>query len=221
MDWIPVAVEKRRRYDASHGDLDERALVRRGNTAYAAALALTMAGDPEAAGWFRNAGDAWRESWDAGAADDRWGRPIGVLKAALLAGDGVEPSAAWTLSLGAADARSPIGRYAAVLALLACGRRDEAGPLAASLDDFPDDVAAALAAIAAGDVDAYGAAVDSVVASFDTRAAHLEDVAVADTALVLDALARRNGVERALPASSTLPVARKGRRSRSSGGTRS
>jgi hypothetical protein len=194
VDWRAVAVEKRKRYEAPYGELDERALVRRGNTAYAAALALTMAGDPEAADWFRKAAAAWRASWDIGAAPDAWGRPLGVLKAGLLAGDDIQAEADWTLELGAAEAPSPIGRYAAALALLALGRRDEAGLVAGTLEEFPADVAAALAAIAAGDVVAYRAAVDSVVASFESRDAYLEDVAVADTALALDRLARRNGL---------------------------
>jgi hypothetical protein len=158
----------------------------------------------------RRAAARWRESWDAGAAVDAWGRPIGALKASLLAGDeaAVEELAHWTLELGAATAESPIGRYAAALALLALGRRHEAvhvaGPLGVA-DGFPSDVAAALLALARGDDDAYAAAVASVVASFETREAYLEDVGVADTALVLAALARRNGVERPLPASAVLP----------------
>ena len=194
MDWIAVAVEKQERYEASYGELDERALVRRGNTAYAAGLALTMAGEPAAADWFRKAASAWRASWDLCTAPDAWGRPVGVLKAGLLAGVDVGADAAWTLELGAAAAPSPIGRYAAVLAFLALGRRDEAGPVAGTLDDFPSDVAAALAAIAAGDGEAYRTAVDSVFASFESRHAYLEDVPVADTALVLERLARDAGL---------------------------
>jgi hypothetical protein len=194
VDWRAVAVEKQERYEATHGELDERALVRRGNTAYAAALALTMAGDPAAADWFRKAAAAWRASWDVGAAPDAWGRPVGVLKAGLLAGDEVDTEADWTLELGAADAVSPIGRYAAALALLALCRRGEAGMVAATLDDFPADVAAALRAIADRDAVGYRSAIDSVVASFESRDAYLEDVAVADTALALDRLARRNGL---------------------------
>jgi len=185
---------KQERYLAPHGELDERGLVRRGNTAYAAGLALAMAGDPAAADWFRKAVAAWRASWDEGAAPDAWGRPVGVLKAGLLAGDDVGEEAVWTLGLGAADATSPIARYAAALALLALGRRREAGVVAGTLDEFPPDVAAALAAIAAGDVEAYGAAVESVFASFESRDAYLEDVPVADTAFVLERLARDYGL---------------------------
>ncbi len=211
MDWIPVSVEKQTRYADQHGEVDERSLVRQGNAAYAAALALLMAGDPTAALlWFRNAAARWRESWDAGGASDAWGRPIGALKASLLAADdaAVQELARWTLELGSATTGSPIGRYAAVLALLSLGRREEARHVGESLrgrEDFPGDVADALAALAAGDGEGYGAALGSVVASFESRDAYLEDVAVADTALVLDRLARRYGLDRELPASSVLP----------------
>ena len=41
MDWIARADTKRARYEEQHGELDERALVRRGNTAYAAGLSLS------------------------------------------------------------------------------------------------------------------------------------------------------------------------------------
>jgi hypothetical protein len=197
MNWIPVADEKRKRYDAPHGELDERGLVRRGNVAYAAALALLMAGEGEAAGWFRRAAARWRESWQGG---ESWGRPIGALKASLLARDdpAVEELARWTLELGAATAESPIGRYAGALALLALARWPEARHVAESLrerDDFPHDVGDALATIAAADVVGYVEAVESVVSSFETRAEYLEDVPVADTVIVLQALAARREIE--------------------------
>ena len=47
--------------------------------------------------------------------------------------------------------------------------------------------------------------VDSVVESFEARTEYLEDVPVADTALVLNLLARRRGIEAALPPSRVLP----------------
>jgi hypothetical protein len=208
MNWIPVAEEKQARYEEQHGDLDERSLVRKGNTAYAAALALLMAGDPSAPEWFRKAAGRWRESWSGG---ESWGRPIGALKASLLARDeaAVEEVARWTLELGTATAESPIGRYAATLALLALERWPEARHVAESLrgiDDFPQDVADALAYISADDVVGYTEAVDSVVESFETREEFLEDVQVADTALVLQELARKRGIEHALSASAVLPT---------------
>jgi hypothetical protein len=210
MDWIPYADERRTRYEEQHGELDERALVRRGNVAYAAGLALLMAGDEESAAWFERAAARWRESWDAGESRTAWGRPIGALKASLLAHDepAVQELARWTLTLGSATSESPIGRYAAVLALLVLARDPEARHVAESLrerDDFPRDVADALATIAAGDRIGFIEAVESVVGSFETREEYLEDAAVADTALVLALLAERHGLDAALPPSPVLP----------------
>jgi hypothetical protein len=207
VDWIPYVEERRTRYAEPHGELDERGLVRRGNLAYSIGLGLLMAHDPEAGEWLRRAAAHWRESWHGG---ESWGRPIGALKASLLAGDeaAVEELCHWTLELGTATAESPIGRYAATLALLAAGRWVEARHVAESLrgrDDFPQDVADALAYVAAHDVVGYARAVESVVASFETREGFLEDAKVADTALVLDLLARRRGIEVALPGSPVLP----------------
>lgn len=210
MDWIPLAEEKQSRYEHSFGEDDERSIVRRGNAAYAAGLALLMARDSGSKLWLQRAAARWRESWDAGPATDAWGRPIGALKASLLAGDGaaVEELARWTLELGAATAESPVGRYAAVLSLLSFERWPEARHVAQSLrdrDDFPHDVADCLTSIAADDQVGYVESMESVVDSFEVRDAYLEDVRVADTALVLDQLARRRGIEQPLPASTTLP----------------
>jgi hypothetical protein len=210
VDWIPIADEKRVRYETTHGELDERAIVRRGNAAYAAGLALEMAGDPAAGEWFRRAAARWRESWDVGEGRESWGRPIGALKASLLADDdpALEELARWTLELGSATASSPIGRYGGALALLSLGRWAEARHVAESLrerDDFPHDVGDALAYIAAHDVIGYIEAVESIVESFETRENFLEEMRVADTALVLHALARRRGIEANLPASPVLP----------------
>jgi hypothetical protein len=207
VDWNRFVEERRSRYAEQHGELDERAQVRRGNVAYAAALGLLMAGDPSSGEWFRRAAACWRESWRGG---ESWGRPIGALKASLLAGDdaAADELAHWTLELGTSTADSPIGRYAGTLALLVLRRPQEARHVASTLrerDDFPRDVADALAAIAAEDVVAYVEAVESVVASFETRDAFLEDARVADTALVLDVLARRRGIDVELPRSEVLP----------------
>ena len=196
VDWITFFEEKQARY--------ARGQVMQGNVAYAAGLALLMAGE-DSRPWLRRAAARWRESWEF-ATPVSWGRPIGILKALLLAGDDVDEAARWTLELGSAIAESPIGRYAGALALLCLGRRDEAVHVASSLDgDFPSDVAAALLAIARVDAPSYDEAVRSVVRSFETRGEYLEDVPVADTALVLHAVAQRNGIDAELPASPVLP----------------
>ncbi len=206
MDWPALLERERSRYADGEARLDAEQLVRMGNAAYGAGLALLMLGrEVEAGEWLARAAGRWRESW-AYATPTSWGRPIGTVKAWLLAGrdDEAEEAARWTLELGPdrADPATAIGQYAASLALLALGRWDDAAGAAATLrgrDDFPPAVADALAAVAAGNLAAYADAVDAVVVSFEAREDYLEDAAVADTALVLQALARRRGlaVERA------------------------
>ena len=209
-DWAALAAAKQARYESPHGDLDERGLVRLGNTAYAAGLALLMARSDDASVWLRSAAECWRASWEL-AGPDAWGRPVGVLKASLLAGDEAATAvyARWTIGLAPGGSPSPIARYAAALALLAAHRFADAHPVAASLrgrEDFPRDVADALAALADGDGDGVQAALASVVASFETRSDYLEDVPVADTALVLHVLAGRRGLAVDLPHSPVLPA---------------
>jgi hypothetical protein len=176
-------------------DARQKQLVRMGMAAGAAGLALLMEGRRNAAGvWFERSAARFRESWD-GAPPDSWGRPIGALKARVLAGDraGARDDARWTLSLGP-ESGSAIGRYAAALAALVLEEDRRAAPLAASLqeepaDVFPRPVADALTGLAARDAAAYGKAVRAVLASFEERDAYLEDIPVADTVAVLERLA--------------------------------
>jgi hypothetical protein len=190
VDWRERYERAAARYESGETrEPDERQLVQLANAAWAAGLSLLMAGDHDAAAeWLRRSAERYRESWSANA----WGRPIGAMKALLIAGDDPAEAAHWALDAGAAEAASPIGRYAGVLALLVLERDGKAGALAATLgDEFPGDVTAALGALAAHDGDAYRLAVASVRRSFEEREAFLEDVPVSDTALALDALAAR------------------------------
>ena len=141
--------------------------------------------------WLVRSAERYRESWDGG--DDAWGRPLGAMKALLIAGE-ADPSELWRRgrrsTRGAVEADSPIGRYAGTLALLVLGRDEEAVVLASSLrEGFPSGVAAALAALAARDAEAFNAAVAAIRRDFDSRESFLEDVPVPDTALALEALA--------------------------------
>jgi hypothetical protein len=117
------------------------------------------------------------------------------MKALLIAGEDASHAARWTLEtcLGVRHldmSLSPVGRYAGVLALLVLGRDVEAAALAETLGDgFPNDVAAALVALAAHDSEAYGEAVGAIRRDFGERESFLEDVQVPDTALALDVLA--------------------------------
>src|SRR5512146_1268316 len=152
-------------------DARQRQLTRLGNAANAAGLCLLMLGRPdEAREWLDRAARRWRESWED-APPGSWGRPIGAIKARILAGDwpGAADDARWALELGAAEAESPIGRYAGALALLTLGRDEEARRVATSIhgvEGFPEDVADALRMLAAGD-DAIGyiSAVEHVLES--------------------------------------------------------
>jgi hypothetical protein len=160
--------------DAEDSDSRQRQLTRMGNAAGGTGLTLLMAGRPgEASEWLHRAADRYRESM-ADAPPGSWGRPIGAMKALVLAGDweAAEEAADWTLELGAPEADTPIGRYAGSLALLVLGRDAEARPVAGSLrerEDFPGDVADALATLAASDRLGYVYAVESVLESFETR----------------------------------------------------
>ena len=72
-------------------------------------------------------------------------------------------------------------------------------------EDFPSSVGDALAMIAAEDPVGYTEAVEEVLESFETRDEYLEDLPVADTVLVLQALAARRDLaaELALAAASS------------------
>jgi tetratricopeptide (TPR) repeat protein len=196
---------------AADADVRQRQLTRLGNAAYAAGEALLMLGrTDEAAEWLDRAARRYRESID-GAPAGSWGRPIGALKAHVLAGDwpAAEDDARWALELGAGDADSAIGRYAAALAQLTLGDHVHARNAADDLrtrDGFPHAVADALAFVAVEDVVGYVEAVESVLRSFETREEFLEDMPVADTVLVLQALAARRGFPDARLSSPLLPA---------------
>jgi hypothetical protein len=204
VDWAEHARREDARYrdgearlpDAQDQDSRQRQLTRMGNAAAGVGLAQLMGGDTEEAReWFARAVERYRESYEL-APPGSWGRPIAILKAHILAGDwdGAEPEARWTLEQDAAESESPIGRYAATLALLVLGRDEEARVLADGLrsrDDFPAPVGDALAYIAAGDPLGYIQAIEAVLESFATREDYLEDLPAADTVVVLQALAAR------------------------------
>ena len=206
-DWAAHLEREERRYrdgdsrlpDAVDADARQRQLTRLANAAAGAGLALLMLGRAdEAAKWFSRAAARYRESF-ADAPPGSWGRPIGAVKALVLAGNWVaaEEAARWALTTGAAEADSPIGRYAAALALFVLGRDDEARPHADAIrtrDDFPPTVGDALAFLAAQDLLGYTEAVEAVLESFETRDEYLEELPIADTVLVLQALAARRGM---------------------------
>ena len=189
VDWRERYDRAAARYAAGETrELDERQLVQLANAAWAAGLSLLMVGDRAGAReWLVRSAERYRESWQG---DDAWGRPLGAMKALLIAGEDPSVAARSALDAGAVEADSPIGRYAGTLALLVLGRDEDAVVLASSLrEGFPSGVAAALAALAARDAEAFNAAVAAIRRDFDSRESFLEDVPVPDTALALEALA--------------------------------
>jgi hypothetical protein len=199
-DWDELHAGAVERYEDGErrlpddADARQRQLTRMGNAAGAAGLSSLMAGR-DAREWLLRAAEAYRRSWE-NAPPGSWGRPIGAIKARILVGDweGAADDARWALEAGAGEAESPIGRYAAALAHAVLGEWDDVrvhADYARTHESFPNEVADALAFVAAEDVVGYVGAVETVLESFETRDEYLEDVPVADTVLVLQALAGR------------------------------
>jgi hypothetical protein len=214
-DWEERARAAQARYEdgaarlPEDGDERQRQLTRMGNAAWAAGLSLLMLGRrDDARDWLVRAAETYRRSW-ADAPPGSWGRPIGAMKSKLIAGDleGAGEDAQWALEAGAADAESPIGRYAAALAQLVLGEDDAAALLAETLVGeaaLPSAVTASLVALAARDAPSYEAAIRALVTDFEKREAYLEDIPVADTVLALQALAAEHWIVIALD-SAVLP----------------
>lgn len=210
MGWSEQAADAIARYDGGEQrELDQRQLTQLGNAAWAAGMCLLMDGRrDESAEWLRRAAERYRESWEAGAPPGSWGRPIAATKALLIAGDDASLAARWALDAGAAEAESPIGRYAATLAYLVLARDVEARMAAETIvdrDDFPRDVADALLMIAGLDRTDYAVAVENLLDDFERREEFLEGVRVADTVIVLQILASARDMAVDLPPSELLP----------------
>ena len=184
-------------------------LVRVAMAATGAGLARLMQGRrAEAAGWFARSAERFRESY-ADAPVGSWGRLIGAVKARVLAGDwdGAVADAEWALDQAPAEAESPIGRYAAVLALLVLGRDEEAtrdrGNAAARGRCPPSRTGRGRPGrTGVRQRRRLPGGRRRVLVSFEERDAYLEDIPVADTVVVLEALAGR----RRLAAGLTSPL---------------
>jgi len=208
-DWEERAHAAQARYEDGAARLPEEAderqrqLTRMGNAAWSAGLSLLMVGRREEGNeWLMRAAESYRRSWPE-APPGSWGRPIGAMKSRLIAGDltGAREDARWALDAGAADAESPIGRYAATLARLVLREDDDADVLAAPLvgvDAIPPAVVDSLSALAVGDASAYDTAIRALVEDFEGRKEFLEDIAVADTVLALQVLASERDLSVAL-----------------------
>jgi hypothetical protein len=167
-----------------------------------------LAGDREAARpEFERAADLYRLSWRV-APPRSYGRLIGMLKAAVIAGD-ARDEAVYALASAGTACDSPPAAYAVAIAAIVTRDDDLARRAVAAMRDGDDAfvrTAAALEALLDGDAGAYCAALVEIVGSFEAREAHLTGVPIADTAVMLDALAAGRGLT-GLPASPVLPPA--------------
>lgn len=160
------------------------------------AYSALLAGDEEAArDGLRAASDRYRASWEA-APPGAYGRLVGMLKAAILAGEG-ETAAIYVHSAIGDEPGSPTAAYALALAALVQGDEELAGRAAGAMrggSEAFDRTADAIAALARADGAGYAAALDAIVDDFEGRDAHLTGVAIADTALALERLAAGRGM---------------------------
>ena len=169
--------------------------------------ALFGGDEQDARSAFLAAADLYRHSWEE-APPGSYGRLVGMLKAAVLAGGGKTEAVYASGQLAAETEGSPTAAYARALAALI--QRDDAAAASASVEmrvgsDAFDRTAEAIEAMAKGDRQRYAAALEQIVRDFEQRVDHLTGVAVADTALMLERLADRRGIASELE-SSVLPV---------------
>lgn len=165
----------------------------------AAQRALLDGDDAQARGGFRRAADLYRRSWPI-APPRSFGRLIGMLKAAVIAGDAVG-DAIYTRNAIGPRADSPPAAYALAIAALVLGGDDLARECATVMgrgDDRFQRTARAIVAILDGDAEAYSEELRAIVASFEERTAHLTGVPIADTALMLTMLAADRGLSGAV-----------------------
>ena len=151
----------------------------------------TLLAGGDAATPFARARDAYLAS-HAETGPSSWGRLVGGLKMAILAGDGAEAIAQEAIA-EVGEAGSPASAYARALAQVVLGEPADVGPMLAAGDAF-ERTGLALAAIAAGDRAGYETALRAIVADFAGRDQHLSGVPIADTALVLERLAAARGM---------------------------
>jgi hypothetical protein len=156
---------------------------------------------------FAEAAKLYRQSW-VQAPPSAYGRLVGMLKAAVLAGAGDSDARYAREALADADPDSVTAAYARALAALILADDSEAQAWAGRMLGGGDAFARtgeAIAGIAARDAGRYDAALTAIVRDFEARTDHLTGVAIADTALVLATLAGRRGLAAAVE-SPVLPA---------------
>jgi hypothetical protein len=162
----------------------------------AAQRALLKGDGREAREAFAAAAELYRRSWEA-APPGSYGRLVGVLKSAVLAGRGEAEAAYARSELAHLDERSPTASYALAIVALIVGddgtAKRSAAAMRAGADAF-ERTADAITALAERDHQAFEHSVRAIVEDFEAREQLLTNVPVADTALMLERLAERRGM---------------------------
>lgn len=192
--------------DGEHRDLMMAAIATEGE-----AHTALLAGDHDAArAAYEQAVAQYRASW-ALAPPKSYGRLVGLVKAAVLAGQAAPAATEVRAALNGDEAAegSPVAAYVLAVAAVIAGDDDEAAVHATRMEprgEAFERTATALKALAARDADAYAAAIVAIEADFAARTDHLTGVPIADTAVMLELLAAERGMA-VKPASPLVPAA--------------
>ena len=163
---------------------------------------LLLAADGDAARVaLAHAAVLYRRSWEA-APPRSYGRLVGMLKAAVLAGEG--PAAAhYALRVLGSQGDSPTSWYAVGIAALStgddvlaltAGREMRDGAIDLEAAEAFERTAEAISALAYRNAKRYASALAAIIADFESRSEHLTGVPIADTALMLECLAAERGI---------------------------
>lgn len=177
---------------AGHRELMGCAIERDG-----AAQRALLAGNRAAARQaFAEAAEFYRRSWEF-AVPTSYGRLIGMLKSAVLSGGGEQEALYARSELARDGPETPAAAYVQALAALICDERASAKEWAERMRSGGDAfvrTADAIRALADADGPGYAEALKRIVNDFAQRSEHLTGVAIADTALMLQQLAARQGL---------------------------
>jgi hypothetical protein len=174
------------------------------------AHAALLAGDHDAArAAYARAVEQYRASWKL-APPKSFGRLVGLLKAAVLAGQASAAATEVRAELHGDEAAegSPVASYVLAVAAVILGDDDDVPVRAARMEPRGgafERTAAALRALADRDADAYATALTAIEADFAAREDHLTGVAIADTAVMLELLADERGMA-VRPSSPLVPA---------------
>ena len=145
---------------------------------------------------FTAAAELYRRSWEA-APPGSYGRLVGMLKSAILAGSGEAEAEYVRVALGQGEDPSPTASYAQAIAALIVGDDDGARQSAARMragSGAFGRTADAIAALADRHDDLFAQSLRAIVEDFSQREQFLTGVPMADTALMLERLGKRRGM---------------------------